>query len=167
MNPRGLTWDGEYFYVNDFSLLKIFKFKLEDSYLNVYDSFDIPEKEKGGTNGLTTDRDYLYLSSRDLTKLYKLNKDGTLVDEISNEKQFGRPIIWTGEFFWASHGVCKGLCKYTKDGKLVGEIYLPAKDTWAMAWDGKYLWTIQRTNEMWNDPKIYQIEILDDSLKKN
>ena len=72
--------------------------------------------------------------------------------------------MWTGEFFWAGYGHCKGLCKYTKDGKLVGEIYLPARDTWAMAWDGNYLWTIQRTSELWNDPKIYQIEILDDSL---
>ena len=165
MNPRGLTHDGEFFYVNDFSLLKIFKFTIENNNLKVIDSFDIPEKEKGGVMGLTTDGDYLYLSSRDITKLYKLEKDGTLVDEISNKEQFGRPIVWTGEFFWAGYGNCKGLCKYTKDGKLVGEIYLPAKDTWAMTWDGKYLWTIQRTNEMWNDPKIYQIEILDDSLK--
>ena len=28
------------------------------------------------------------------------------------------------------------------------------------AWDGKYLWTRQRTNEMWDDDKIYQIEVL-------
>ena len=28
----------------------------------------------------------------------------------------------------------------------------------------KYLWSIQRTSETWNDPKIYQIEILDDSI---
>ena len=32
-----------------------------------------------------------------------------------------------------------------------------------MAWDGEYLWTLQRTCEMWDDPKIYQIEILDDT----
>ena len=165
MNPRGLTHDGEFFYVNDFSLLKIFKFKLENDKVKIYDSFDIPEKEKGGVMGLTTDGDYLYLASRDLKKLYKLSKEGVLIDEIySDNGQFGRPIVWTGEFFWAGYGNCKGLCKYTKDGKLVGEIYLPARDTWAMAWDGNYLWTIQRTSELWNDPKIYQIEILDDSL---
>ena len=168
MNPRGLTWDGEYFYVNDFSLLKIFKFTIENNNLKVIDSFDIPEKELGGVMGLTTDGDYLYLTSRDLTKVYKLTKEGELIKEISSKGQFGRSIVWTGEAFWATYGDCKGwLCKYNKEGKLIGEIYLPAKDTWALAWDGEYLWTIQRTCEMWNDPKIYQIEILNDSLIRN
>jgi len=46
---------------------------------------------------------------------------------------------------------------------LAGSIYPAAKDTWALAWDGQYLWTIQRTCEMWNDPKIFKIKILDDS----
>ncbi len=61
-------------------------------------------------------------------------------------------------------GCRKGLCKITKEGDLVGEIYPAAKDPWALAWDGKYLWALYRTSETWNDPKIYQMEIVDDSL---
>jgi hypothetical protein len=76
----------------------------------------------------------------------------------------GGAIVWTGDYFWTGSGCGKGICKFTEEGKLVGEIYPAAKDTWAIAWDGNYLWTIQRTCEMWDDPKIYQIEILDDSL---
>jgi hypothetical protein len=34
MNPRGLAWGGEYFWVNDFSLLKIFKFKPKGDTIN-------------------------------------------------------------------------------------------------------------------------------------
>ncbi len=162
MNPRGLTWDGKYFWVNDFSLLKIFKFELAGYYIKIVDSFDIPEKGKGGTSGLTTDGEFLYLRSRDNSKVYKLNKKGDLVDKIQMK---GGTLVWTGKYFWTAGGCEKGICKYTEDGKLVGEIYPPAKDTWAIAWDGKYLWTIQRTCEMWNDSKIYQIEILDDSLR--
>ncbi len=107
MNPRGLAHDGEYFWVNDFSLLKIFKFKLEGSYVRIYGSFDIPEK-KGGTMGLTTDGVYLYLKSRDGSKLYKLDKSGNLVGEINlqNNIRFDSDIVWTGNYFWASGG-CK------------------------------------------------------------
>jgi len=166
MNPRGLTHDGEFFFVNDFSLLKIFRFKLENDYVTIYDSFDIPEKEKGGTMGLTTDGYNLYLKSRDGSKLYKLDKSGNLVGEIylQNNIRFDSDIVWTGNYFWAAGGCKKGIGKFTADGNLVGEIYPPAKDPWALAWDGKYLWSIQRTCETWDDPKIYQIEILDDSL---
>jgi hypothetical protein len=119
MNPRGLAWGGEYFWVNDFSLLKIFKFK-----------------PKGDTIKL----------------LEELKIDGV-------------SIVWTGEYFWTAFGCEKGICKWTKDGKLVGEIYPPAKDAWSIAWDGKHLWTLQRTCEVWSDPKIYEIEILDNSLE--
>lgn len=164
MNPRGLTWDGEYFWVNDFSLLKIFKFQLKNNFVEIIDSFDIPEKEIGGTMGLTTDNEFLYLRSRDGEKIYKLDKTGQLIDKIYFQYGIGQDLVWTGEFFWTTGGCEKGICKWTKNGKIVGEIYLPAKDPWAIAWDGKYLWTIQRTSEMWNDPKIYQIEVLDDSL---
>lgn len=170
MNPRGLAYDGEYFYVNDFSLLKIFKFKLEDfdkpgGFIEISGCFDIPEKETGGTMGLTSDGEFLYLRSRDGSKLYKLDRNGDLIGEILFENPgVGNALVWTGDYFWTSGGCTKGLCKWTKDGRLAGEIYPPAKDTWALAYDGRYLWSIQRTSETWEDPKIYQIEVLDDSL---
>lgn len=166
VNPRGLTHDGEYFWVNDFSLLRIFKFRLEGDYVTIYDWFDIPEKEKGGTMGLTTAGGYLYLKSRDGTKMYKLDKTGNLVGEIyfQNTVRFDSDVVWDGNHFWATGGHERGISKFTMEGNLVGAIYPPAKDTWALAWDGQYLWTIQRTCELWDDPKIYQIEILDDSL---
>jgi sugar lactone lactonase YvrE len=116
MNPRGLTYDGKYFWVNDFSLLKIFKFKLEDTYITIYDSFDIPEKNKGGTSGLTTDGDFFYLCSRDGSKLYKLDKNGKVIDEIHFENAgVGGALVWTGNYFCTSWGCGKGLCKWTKD----------------------------------------------------
>ncbi|MBU0460197.1 MAG: right-handed parallel beta-helix repeat-containing protein [Nanoarchaeota archaeon] len=163
MNPRGLTHDEEYFYVNDFSLLKIFKFKLENNEFVIYNSFDIPFAEQGGTNGLTTDGEYLYLRSRNGEKLYQITKTGELVDELYIP---GGPVVWTGEYFWTMYSCEKGMCKYNKSGQLVGEIYPVAQGPWAVDWDGEHLWTIQRTCENWDDPKIYQIEILDDSLSE-
>jgi len=166
INPRGLTWDGEYFWVNDFSLLKIYKFQLEGDFIKIIRSYDIPNKDEGGCSGLTSDDDYLYLINRDRSRLYKISKTGKYLGDVTftDSEEIGSTIVWTGEYFWTNGGCAKGLCKWTKDGQRAGEIYPAAKDTWALAWDGKYLWTIQRTSELWNDAKIYQIKIIDDSL---
>ena len=162
MNPRGLTWDGEYFWVNDFSLLKISKFTIEDNKVKILEQFDIPDKKIGGSNGLASDGEYLYYRSR-TGQVVQLDKQG---NEIKRIKMGGGSLVWTGEYFWTTGGCRKGLCKYTKDGNLVGEIYYSAKDPWAIAWDGEHIWTVQRTCEMWDDNKIYQIEIKDDTVGK-
>ncbi len=169
ISPRGLAYDGDYFYINDGSLKKIFKFKLKDGakqgdFIEIVDIFDIPEAEKGGTAGLTSDGEFLYLVSRTGDKIWTLDKKGKIVGEIPFFAP-GGSITYADGYFWVYAGCRKGLCKITKEGELVGEIYPAAKDPWALAWDGKYLWALYRTSETWNDPKIYQMEILDDSLE--
>jgi len=166
MNPRGLTSDGEYFYVNDFSLLKIFKFQINGTMVEILDSFYIPEKEKGGTSGLTFDGTYLRLVSRDGGSLHTIQKDGILVETMTfrGGSSFVGSIVWTGDCFWTAYGGPKGLGKWDRSGNLFGSIYPAADGTWAIAWDGRYIWTIQRTCEEWNDDKIFRIEVLDDSL---
>lgn len=162
MNPRGLAWDGEYFWVNDFSLLKIFKFKVDETSVVIYDSFDIPEKEKGGCMGLTFDGTFLYLIKRDGSGVYKIATNGTLMGSISFSTGIHHAIIWTGEYFWAVGGD-RGISKFTSEGNLVGSIYRVAEGTWGLTWDGEYLWTLQRTCELWDDDKIFKIEVLDSS----
>jgi len=169
ISPRGLAFDGEYFYVNDGSLKKIFKFKLRDSakqgdFIDVVDRFPIPEAEKGGTAGLASDGEFLYLLSRMGDKIWKLDKKGMIIGEIPFFAP-GGSITYAKGYFWVYAGCGKGLCKITKEGKLVGEIYPAAKDPWALAWDGEYLWALYRTSETWNDPKIYKMKILNDSLE--
>ncbi|MCK4826525.1 hypothetical protein KA005_62865, partial [bacterium] len=157
MNARGLAYDGEFFWVNDFSLLKIFKFKINASNaIEIYASFDIPYKSKGGTMGMTTDGQFLYLISRDRKTLYNISKTGSLMDEINAKTwSLGNAIVWANGFFWSTGG--NTLKKWTIDGRCVGMIFQPAKDAWAITCDGGYLWTLQRTCEMWNDDKIFMI----------
>ncbi|MBU4501974.1 MAG: right-handed parallel beta-helix repeat-containing protein [Nanoarchaeota archaeon] len=165
INPRGLTYDGDYFWTNDFSGLKIYQFSYGEDSIEIISFFDVPDKEDGGTNGLTTDGTYLYYHSRDGSKLYKLDKSGNIV-ETTNLISIGitmeGPLVWTGDGFWATGGI--GIVRYNTNWEEVSSIYPPAVGVWAIDWDGTYLWTIQRTCERWDDPKIYQIEILDDSL---
>ncbi|MBI3034015.1 right-handed parallel beta-helix repeat-containing protein [Candidatus Woesearchaeota archaeon] len=163
ISARGLAWDGEYFYVNDGSLKEIFKFTLDGNAIKIVEKFDIPDKDQGGTNGLASDGKFLYLISRYGDKIWKLDKHGKIVGDIKFNTQ-GASIGYADGYFWVYQGCKKGLCKISKDGTLVGEIYPAAKDPWGLAWDGKYLWALYRTSENLEDPKLYQMEILNDSL---
>jgi hypothetical protein len=171
MNPRGLAYDGSFFWINDFSLLKIFKFKINASNaVEIHDSFDIPYKNKGGCMGMTTDGQYLYLISRDRWTLYKINKTtGALLDEYPAKSfALGNAIIWADGVFWSTGGY-NTLKKWVIDPitdsmECIGMIFSPGKDAWAITFDGEFLWTLLRTCEMWNDDKICMINIIDDSL---
>lgn len=164
VNPRGLTHDGQYFWVNDFSLKKIFKFTINASDLvEILYSFDVPYAEEGGLNSLTCDGLYLYTMNRFSTAIYKINMTGYLVSEVMFH---GLPIlgslVWTGTYFWANSDPY--LTKWFPNWTMAGRIYPVAWGTDALAWDGTYLWSLQRTCELWADGKIFQIEILNDQF---
>jgi hypothetical protein len=161
--PRGLCYDGEYFWAQDHSLLKIVKFKVNDTAVTIYDSFPIPESETGGRQGLATDGTHLYITNRGGNKLFELYKNGTIhrtIDLVGIDLY--SPFTWNGTHFWSSAG--NKLIAWTKDGEIVGSIYDVAGGCIGMSWDGNYLWGIYRTCETWNDAKIFKIEILDDLL---
>jgi hypothetical protein len=161
--PRGLCYDGEYFWTHDHSLLTIVKFKVNATAVTIYDSFPIPESETGGRQGLATDGTYLYISNRGGTKLCELYKNGTIHRTINlSGIDLYCPFTWNGTHFWSSAG--NMLIAWTKEGEIVGKIYDVAGGCIGLSWDGNNLWGIYRTCEAWNDEKIFQIEIIDDSL---
>jgi len=156
----GMTYDGNHLWINDFAEKKIYEM---DTKGNVISSFEIPDKE-GGAKGITWDGEYLYLMGWTTPTIYKIDKLGNLIEIIEIEGGWaGGGLTWDGSYFWApGEG---GICKIDSTGQIVGGIYAASEGTWDLAWDGNYLWATQRTNENWQDPKIYKIEILDDSLK--
>lgn len=155
----GMTYDGNHLWVNDFAEKKIYEMDTEG---NVISSFEIPDKE-GGAKGITWDGEYLCLMGWTTPTIYKLDKLGNLIEKIEIEGGWaGGGLAWDGNYFWAPGG--RGICKIESTGKIVGGIYAASEGTWDLTWDGNYLWATQRTNENWQDPKIYKIEILDDSL---
>lgn len=161
LGPRGLCYDGEYFWTQDHSLLKIVKFKVNATAVTIYDSFDIPENETGARQSLCTDGTYLYVPNREGNKMFELFKNGTVNREISMPLDLVGPITWNGTHFWTSNG--NHIFAFTKDGTVVGKVYDVARGISGITWDGTYLWGIYKTCELWNDAKIFQIEILNDS----
>ena len=158
---HGIAFDGKSLWINDFSSLKVFEVIPETG--KILSSFKIPEMGSGAS-GIAWDGQYLYLVSwLKQNKLYKVDRKGNLLEVIKLKGLGGQSITFDGKYFWVAQ--CgHEICKYDKQGNLVGKIYQAAEGTWAIAHDGEYLWTLQRTNENWTDPKVYQIEILDDSL---
>jgi hypothetical protein len=128
-----------------------------------YYSFAIPENETGGRQGIATDGTCLYVPNRAGSTLFELFKNGTINKEINLQGiDLAGPFTWNGTHFWASNG--NTMIAFTKGGVVVGGIYDVAAGCSGLTWDGAYLWGIYKTCELWNDDKIFQIEVLDDSL---
>ena len=161
LGPRGLCFDGEYFWTQDHSLLKIVKFKVNATAVTIYDSFDIPENETGARQSLSTDGTYLYIPNREGNKMFELFKNGTINREISMPLDLVGPITWNGTHFWTGTG--NYLFAFTKDGVVEGKVYDVARGISGITWDGTYLWGLYKTCELWNDAKMFKIEILNDS----
>jgi hypothetical protein len=161
LGPRGLCYDGEYFWTQDHSLLKIVKFKVNATAVTIYDSFDIPENETGARQSLSTDGTYLYIPNREGNKMFELFKNGTINREIAMPLDLVGPITWNGTHFWTGNG--NHLFAFTKDGIVEGKVYDVARGVSGITWDGTYLWGLYKTCELWNDGKMFQIEILNDS----
>jgi hypothetical protein len=162
LGPRGLCFDGEYFWTQDHSLLKIIKFKVNTTAVTIYDSFDIPENETGARQSLSTDGTYLYIPNRSGNKMFELYKNGTIHREIDmSGLDLVGPITWNGTHFWTGNG--NHLIAFTKDGTIEGRVYDVARGISGITWDGTYLWGLYKTCELWNDAKMFQVEILNDS----
>ncbi|RFU94884.1 hypothetical protein DYP60_06540 [Sphaerochaeta halotolerans] len=149
VNPRGLTHDGEYFYVNDFSEKKIYRFSppdviTKDTKIEITedDWIDIPnaDEDDGGTMGLTYDGENLLLPSRDQSVLYRIDfDDPTNFTEITLPTTLGNDIAWHDGHFW-SVASGKGLGKFEINGNqatMVGSIYPVAYDAWAITSNGE------------------------------
>lgn len=162
---RGIAFDGKHLWINDFSARKVFE--VDPANGEVISSFDIPEMGSG-SSGIAWDGEYLYLvdwlrADQPGAPLYKVDRQGNLIGTIELEEGGGASITFDGENFWVTPSG-RGIRKYDMHGGLVGEIYAAAFGGEAIAHDGEYLWVLHRTQELWKDPKLYQIEILNDTI---
>lgn len=161
---RGIAFDGQHLWVNDFSAKKVFE--VDPVTGKILSSFKIPEMGSG-SSGIAWDGQYLYLVNwLKHNELYKVDRKGNLIGIIKLEQDGGASITFDGKYFWTSPSG-RGVRKFDKQGKLVGEIYALAFGGEAIANDGKYLWILHRTQEQWSDPKLYQIEVINDQVLLN
>ena len=156
--PWGMTYDGENLWINDFAEKRVYKTSTNGTVISYFDSPD----QEGGAKGIAWDGEHLCIMGWTSPTIYRVDKQGNLIDTIFVKEGAGGGLTWDGEHFWAPGGF--GIVKINLEGDTVGSIYAASEGTWDLAWDGEYLWATQRTNENWLDDKLYQIEIIDDSI---
>lgn len=154
--PWGMTYDGQNLWVVDFAEKTLKKINPENG--QTIQSFSTPDPE-GGCKGITWDGTYLNIMGWTSSIIYQVNpSNGSVAQTISLDQGGGGGITWDGTHFWVpSSGK---IIRYDTQGHAVSWIYAASEGTWDLAWDGTYLWATQRTNETWNDDKIFALEIL-------
>ena len=158
---RGIAFDGEHLWVSDFTAKKVVQIDPQSG--KILSSFDIPQMGSG-SSGIAWDGEFLYLVNwLNQKQLYKVDRKGNLVSIIELQVESGASITFDGQYFWGTP--CeRGVCKFDRQGKLVGEIYPAAFGGEAIAHDGQYLWILHRTQELWSDPKLYKIQVINDQV---
>lgn len=151
--PWGMTFDGTYLWVVDFAERRISK--LDPSTGAELATYPTPDPV-GGAKGVTWDGTYLYVMGWTSPTIYRMTTEGELVDTIAIPEG-GGGIAWDGTHFWVPGG--PGILRYDATGALAGWIYAASEGTWDMTWDGTYLWATQRTNENWDDAKIFALDV--------
>ena len=155
--PWGMTFDGEYLWVVDFAEKRFAK--IDPSTGEELATYTTPDPI-GGCKGITWDGSYLYLMGWTSSTIYQMDRKGNLINTIELSEGGGGGIACDGNHFWVPSG--GRIRKYDNNGHALGWIYAASEGTWDLTWDGKYLWASQRTNENWQDAKIFQLEILND-----
>jgi hypothetical protein len=152
--PWGMTFDGIHLWLVDFAEKRISK--IDPATGNELASFPTPDPT-GGCKGVAWDGTYLNVMGWTSPTIYQMDRNGNLIAQIQLDHGGGGGIAWDGSHFWVPAGK---IYKYDTQGHAVGWIYPASEGTWDMTWDGQYLWATQRTNENWNDAKIFALEIL-------
>ena len=154
--PGGLTHDGTDFWVYDRNLPRhIFRFNLVNGAVSIINSFPAPESDVDRALGLTTDSVYLYQMSVNQPLIYKISKEGQVEGTIALSEYFADLVVWDGNGFIGTGGEY-GWAKWSADGQFIGSAYPVAHGCWAMDFDGEYAWSMNKTCELWNDPKIFK-----------
>jgi len=151
--PWGMTFDGTNLWVVDFAEKRISK--VDPTTGAELASFPTPDPV-GGAKGVAWDGTHLNVMGWTSPTVYRMTTDGELVSTIELPEG-GGGIAWDGTHFWVPGG--PGILRYDTSGTPVGWIYAASEGTWDMTWDGTHLWATQRTNENWEDAKIFALDV--------
>ena len=157
VNPRALCYDGAYFWAYDFTLHTLYKFSVNSTSIVIAETYGIP-----GMTSLASDGSFLYTANTTAGGISKYDLSGNFIETILLSEGRVLALAWTGTYFWGdsySH-----ITKFLPNGTVVGKIYPIALETTDITWDGTYLWTLQKTCELWNDGKVFKVQIIDDQF---
>ena len=154
---RGMTSDGTLIWVNGYDEGKIHAYNPETHEL--VKSFDVSSIEGIAKGGLGYANGFLYILIG--SRLYKYTTDGEMINE-RDINLGGHGLGYHDGYFYTCCG--DRVCKFTEKGKLIGSVWAGSEECWDVVWIDDELWTAERTNENWEDEKLYHIQIKNDQL---
>ena len=93
---HGITWDGQYFWMNDFDTQEIYK--VDPTNGTIISRFDAPSLK---SIGLSWDGTHLWSNDLETRKLYCINPaDGSIVYEVNAPNGNLRDMAWDGKYLW-------------------------------------------------------------------
>ena len=154
--PWGMTFDGTSLWLVDFAEKRISK--IDTATGKELKTFATPDPV-GGCKGVAWDGRYLNIMGWTTPVIYRVDTSGLVAGTIVLQEGGNGGIAWDGAHFWVSG---RKILKYDTLGVVAGWIYPCSEGTWDMDWDGTHLWITQRTNENWDDAKLFRVAVLDD-----
>ena len=152
-----MTSDGTLIWVNGYDDGKIHAYNPETHEL--VKSFDVSSIEGIAKGGLGYANGFLYILIG--SRLYKYTTDGEMINE-RDINLGGHGLGYHDGYFYTCCG--DRVCKFTEKGKLIGSVWAGSEECWDVVWIDDELWTAERTNENWEDEKLYHIQIKNDQL---
>ena len=169
--PRGLAFDGTYFWLADQSTDLIYQFLPDGTSLGAIDAYDGFSSSSLSPTGLAFIDGDLWVADRDATTnmLYNLSSFHTQKAEFfyanrGNEyfrTQDGDPmgILFEGSSFWMVDGVTNTIYTLDPSGSVLGSCVTPGSDAWGIASDGTNLFVTDAQTDL-----IYTLDPADCSV---
>ena len=148
--PTDLAWDGEYLWVAENDLDKIYQ--INSSTGVVIHSFNAPGSEP---SGLTWDGLYLWCADWNNNIIYQINSStGAVVYSFNSPGPRPTGLAWDGQYLWNADNALGTIYKINASiGAVVASFDSPSIYPKGLAWDGQFLWV-----SIIPEAKIYAID---------
>ena len=153
-SPRGITWDGESFWVIGSINKYVYKYYVNGTYTGF--NFDVSSQDTI-PRGITWDGESFWVVGISNKYVYKYYANGTYTGisfDVGAQDDNPEGIIWDSEYFWLIGDFNKEVYKYHANGSYSGaSFYVGTQDNSpkGITWDGESFWITGITND-----KVYK-----------
>jgi hypothetical protein len=138
--PYGITFDGEHIWIQSLEGVEgLGKLSLSGQLLATYRDPNLKDIAFDGT--------HIWIATGSNYSVIKLDKEGTLLGELSPSSGPASTIIFDGESIWATNSGLSVVTKFDLDGKELLAVALEGPSAGSIAFDGENIWVAVSEHE--------------------
>ena len=140
-SPQGITWNGTYFWIADFSDSRIYRYNANGTYSGF--SFSTAGAGAGNISSITWNGTYFWVTDFLDDEVYRFNANGTYsgfsfdTAASGNTRPYG--ITWDGTYFWIMNDSTGRVYRHNANGGYSGYSFSTSA-YYGIVWDGAYFW---------------------------